>query len=382
MAAVTLPCRAARLLLTVLLPVVLLTLSLDLTLRSDWPSPLLFASLGIEQRVPDARQQHQRVLDFYLHGRSLAGSAFTTRERQHLQDVEGLLQLGRWVGVGGLLLGLGLFWGCARPWRTLVKGSLLLLGLLSGVGLLATRWVLLFRGLHPLLFPGGGWDFDPAVHLLPRLYTQDYLALYGGAVLGTAVLGAGLLYALGRWRGPRADALRWGWGRAEWGLLAAGVVLSGPAWWAGRHMYLPGDAAWDTFYGLAALLLAATVALWLGAHKALGATLLLAALLPYQSFACGVRHAALQARDYVADTGARVVAALERYRDERGRAPPSLGDLVPRYLAALPPTPAGEPWWYLHSPNFRYYGVGFAGPLAYRHMYASPSGQWELLPLP
>lgn len=374
--------RAAGLLLTALLPVALLTLALELTLRSDWPTPLLFHGLGIEAQVPEARQLHRRVLELYLHARSLDGTAFTSLERRHLQDVKTLLDGARLAGLGALLAVLGLFWICGRPWRALADGSLLLLGLLTGLGLLATRWVLFFRGLHPLMFPGGGWALDPAVHRLLRLYTQAYLSLYAGTVVGAALLGAGPAYALGRRLGSRPAAPYWAWGRADWWLVAAGAGLGAPAWWIGEHMVLPGDPAWQAFYGLAALLLVAAATLWLLPHKGRGAALLLAALLPYQGFAFGVRQTAVAGRAYAATRGTQVIAAVERYRVEEGAAPPELNALVPRYLAALPPTPAGDPWWYLHSPNFRYYGLGFNGPLEYRYMYASPSGQWDMLPLP
>ena len=58
------------------------------------------------------------------------------------------------------------------------------------------------------------------------------------------------------------------------------------------------------------------------------------------------------------EVGFRLLQALEQYREQHGEFPAHLGDLVPEYVDAIPPPPAGGGRWEYY-PSSNDFGLSF-----------------------
>ncbi len=76
--------------------------------------------------------------------------------------------------------------------------------------------------------------------------------------------------------------------------------------------------------------------------------------------------------------GDMIVAALDRYRMERGRFPDRLEDLVPQYLESLRPVPAGTgKWQYGVTLGGQVYKLGFFGSRPDSYWYDTSKKTWK-----
>jgi integral membrane protein (TIGR01906 family) len=85
-----------------------------------------------------------------------------------------------------------------RAPAALLGGSVLLLGLLGGVGgLMLVRWDVFFTGFHELFFPSGTWTFpysETLIRLFPVRFWMDVaLVIVGLLVLQGMAIGLGAL---------------------------------------------------------------------------------------------------------------------------------------------------------------------------------------------
>jgi hypothetical protein len=107
----------------------------------------------------------------------------------------------------------------------------------------------------------------------------------------------------------------------------------------GRRLHGGTDAAVSSSGALVNLTLASTLTL---------------ALVPFACLtACETSWDGRRGLDDVAKHGAVLVAAIQRCEQQTGWAPRDLGDLVPEYLDALPPTgcPTNRSWSYSTQPD-------------------------------
>ena len=84
----------------------------------------------------------------------------------------------------------------------------------------------------------------------------------------------------------------------------------------------------------------------------------------------------------IAETQARgyeIAAALERFHADNGVFPPSLDALEPKYLAHIPPSTAGPPWWKYGTDGTNFWLGAGANEGFYPAMYLEdPHGGWNL----
>lgn len=396
----------------------LAALSLDLLMRLDPFSTVLLHALDVPGRVGNAVALHGQVMAFLLTGSPLP-AGFGAAEARHLADVATLLSNVRWAGLAALGLAMALGMRRVRPVqvaspdhpnrpgrcmiRDLRLGALLLPALLLGLGLAALEWPLFFTAFHPLLFPGGGYSFNPHVHLLVRLYPKEYFAWMGAslaAVTALLALAALLVTRLsaslsrpgraggpgrpgessragesggsngpGRWRPDRTCALA----------LLVGLLLAIPAYFAGQRSLTPLAPCFLAYYLLSGVLLAGSVLLWATRAKALGLSVLLAALLVYGGLDLGLRVTQAQAMETMRH-GDALVAAIQAHARRTGNYPACLEQLVPAQVQALSTVLVkGSAWQYTRRND--HFFLGFVGPLGFHFQYASHQGRWKWLDL-
>jgi integral membrane protein (TIGR01906 family) len=126
------------------------------------------------------------------------------RELVHMEDVKNLIDLTRWILLGGAALALGITYllirmegkpAAGRAWRNGARWTAVLMVLL-GMGLVLGFGVI-FVGFHRLLFQGSSWIFplsDTFIRLYPERFWRDTFIL---VVIVTGILTA-LVYFLGR----------------------------------------------------------------------------------------------------------------------------------------------------------------------------------------
>lgn len=135
-----------------------------------------------------------------------------SRELQHLEDVETVLEGARLVWWLGLLLIVG---GTTIIWRVvglsaalvmLKQGGLWMIVVIGVVAvLIAVAFEFLFVGFHELLFDPGTWTFpfsDTFIRLYPERFWRDTFAL----VAGISVLLGGLVTLIPHWILKRRQA--------------------------------------------------------------------------------------------------------------------------------------------------------------------------------
>lgn len=378
--------------------VLLASAATELFLRLDPLSPWLLRTLDRPSQLPDALGLHRQVLDLLLHGRELTAAAFTTKETSHFKDVaEVITGLRRLGALSGLVVLLAFFWNRrgSRPGLSnltnranrallagLANGARGLLGLLLGLALCAPQWPLFFTAFHPLLFPGGGYSFNPHVHVIVRLYPKAYFAAMGAGLAVSIALVAGAAAGSALFLGRRSQAsshvppptMR---AVPLWSFPAA-LLVTGLCHWAGRHTQTAASPGFWAYYAICCALLAGSMGLLLasgfGRRRALA--LLLAGLLAYAGLDSGLRVAHAQAMETIHGPGERIIADLEAYRAKAGHVPLHLAE-----LGGVPPVLVpGSAWKYSPQAAERYF-LGFLGPLHYHYQYDSRRGRWKRLRL-
>ncbi len=357
---------------------ILAVLGLELLVRLDPFTSLFLSALGVPGRVPNAMALHQGVMGFLLSGASLP-SGFGPKEARHLADVAALLDNLRLAGLTALAAAviLGLIRKALA--RDLRLGALLLPALLMGIGLAALEWPLFFTAFHPLLFPGGGYSFNPHVHLIVRLYPKDYFAWMAAALLLFTCLPAMAAYAAARRRSGPGKAGRWRPGKVNLWIAGAGVALAVVTYQAGQCSLTPLSPCFLAYYFVCAVLLIGSVVLWTTRAKAVGLSVILAALLAYGGLDMGLRVTQAQALETM-NLGNGLVQAIRDHERRTGRLPGTLDQLAPEEIPLLPSVLVpGSQWKYTVRGDGFF--LGFVGPLGYHFQYASHRGSWKWLKL-
>lgn len=363
----------------------LAVLGLELLVRLDPLSAVFLDALDVPARVPGAMDLHRGVMGFLVSGTPLPGG-FGAKEARHFTDVAALLASLRLaglaaVGLAGLLaLTRKVRGGEPQTWlRDLRLGALLLPALLTGLALAALEWPLFFTAFHPLLFPGGGYSFNPHVHLIVRLYPKDYFAWMAATLVAVTGLLALTALLAARLRAGPVEKARWRPAQTGWPALGAGLLLSFPAYIAGQHSLTPLSPLFVGYYLVSAALVAGSTLLWATRSKGLGLAVILAALLVYGGLDLGLRRTHAQAMATMRG-GDLLVTAIEAHKQGTGDYPPRLEALVPARLPFLPPVLVeGSQWKY--QPRKDRFFLGFVGPLGYHFQYASHRGRWKWLEL-
>ena len=374
-----------RVLAAPLLPVAAAALVVEVVVRGDVATPVLWQVLGVSAQVPDAAIFHGQVLGLLYHGTPL-GPAFTVPEARHLVDVAGALTCIRWSGVVAAgLLGLMAVVGAALRSRILLwclrDGARLGFACATAIAGLGLQWSIAFRAVHPLLFPGAttadddGWDFPPDA-LLVRLYPDSYFA---GVLALVVVLWLGVL--VGAWaaarRGMGPGAPRaWGFSRVHAVVVGLAVLALPVGVVAGYHLWRWQGAAAGVADGVLLGLGVGAMVAWFARRRATAVLGLGIGLAGWMAMGVGVREAGAEA-ERVAERGNAVVAAIAAFRGAHGRLPAGLDELVPGQLAAVPAVPVGSGRWYYQHVGGRYW-LGFQGPLAWMYEYASERGTWNV----
>lgn len=327
--------------------------------------------------LPDAQPRHREVMDFYYASGELSPARWSEREVGHLADVRGVLDGIRWTTFGCLLLAVaGLIGQGEQRWWGPRRGAVLVLGGLGALAVIASQWSLFSRGLHPVLFPQGNWDFVPGKHRLIDLYDQPVLGAYAGAILALALLVALALWGLCRWRSRAGIAWSWQASRHQWWLLL-GLPLVGWYAWLGYGMRTIGDAGYIAFWLIAGGMLAVVLQAMFWRDKSWSALVLALILACWLAQALAVRQASRDALASVQGGGAALQTTIEAYRQQLGRPPAALHELIGHGLEAIPSVQGGGPWYYQR--RGRHYILGFDGPLQFAHEYVSWRGTWNLL---
>ena len=130
---------------------------------------------------------------------------YDASERSHLAEARTLLWLCLGAGLASLIV-IALVIGRARgarrraAWRAVSRAGAAIAVTVVVVGLLSVvAFDRLFVVFHQVVFPGGGWSFDPASQRLVQLYPFSFWQL-AAAGLGVLML---LLGALTWWLGRR-----------------------------------------------------------------------------------------------------------------------------------------------------------------------------------
>lgn len=205
--------RAAGVLLSVVLPLLLILTSVRLLLTP--------AFVRMEYRLPgfpedrygftlqDRLRWAPIALDYLLNNEGIEflgdlrfsdGSAvYNPSELQHMLDVKHLtgLAVSVWKGLiaAGLVLGALTAWagGALSLWRSLRRGALWTLGLMAALGAgIALAFSFVFVGFHELFFDPGTWTFrysDTLIRLFPERFWRDAFTFI---TLGTLAM-AGLI---------------------------------------------------------------------------------------------------------------------------------------------------------------------------------------------
>lgn len=352
-----------------------------LALHVDWLANLSFELSKAYERVPDAMQYHQAVMDFYYHDTPIPSRFFTSSEISHFADVQ------FWVKGSEVLLliggvGMGVSAGILKrsSYYFMAKGAWLWLGLLVGLLILAMlAWILFFRGWHPLFFAEGNWDFNPQVHRMLMLYDHTYLALSGAVILVCSVIPTGVLLAVG-WR--CRPTFKWvcaDWRKISWRVAVVGLLLLCLASFvAGRHMIEPSDAGWYYFYVISVAVLAGIISLFMTRVTVLQSTLVVLLIANYYALNLGVR-ANFDDCSVFETKMMPIQKAIEAYSAKHGRYPSSM-DKWFKENPALTVSPMGTPVRYqryvMNGTKKDFYTIGFRAPLASDYSYSSLRNTW------
>ena len=162
----------------------------------------------------DAFNLHQKIIDFVKGKSNSIPSELNEREKQHLFDVRGILNIATillylFIALFALLLISSAFILKVNNYIINFTGKIMVLGGLLTIILAATLLFLIksdfsstFESFHRLLFERETYTFDPATNMLVRLYPEQLfqdlgLRISKGVLVSSAifiVLGAFLLF--------------------------------------------------------------------------------------------------------------------------------------------------------------------------------------------
>ena len=80
--------------------------------------------------------------------------------------------------------------------------------------------------------------------------------------------------------------------------------------------------------------------------------------------------------------GNEIIAALEKFRHEKGHYPTQLSELVPKHIPEIKSPSYGEKRWdYNYKPGEDFFGLYMWGKKAYHdgYLYSSQRKQWEVV---
>ena len=391
---------ALRYLPALLWPLFLLSAACELNLRSDWYAPYLFERLHVYEQVADADSLHEAVYDCYFHAAAdevdtvFADTRFGTYERLHFQDVARLLSWNRIVCVLSLLVLIALsVWHPLRfQWMRL--GSCYVIAGMFAIILMSSRWLLFFRGMHPLLFSHGHWDFHPN-DLILQLYPEMLLGVVAASLIAMVLAVTFIVYVLG-WhfdKTPLFKGVHWHWYKRLTDACLVVALFAVPAWISGRGMIFEGGSSWLVYWLICLLLLivcCAAVAIKNTAHSLL---LIVAVMICLQAFAEGVSNSTLRAQYCLEVFGGHYRDAIAVYKNTHQKLPADLEQL--RAFAKTQATdssgPALKPLpikfdhfskWVYRPDADGHYVLYFKGPLAFEFSYHSRSDYWNSMRLP
>ena len=359
----------ARLAAAALLVLCVISLHVELQLRTDWLSPLAFSWYGVYDQVEGAAELHRQVYWHYFMWTDIEERiGFSEREIIHFADVAFILRCNTILAIA-LALGSGIMLRrCSWRRQIMRDAGVLITSISVTLALLAMAWPIFFQLMHPILFPGGNWDFVRGRDVIIELYPQNYLATWGAAILiGVIVSGIAL------WLGGKHEyedmpdpPQRWSlaliatpllfvtplfagntrvsfdWGSWWYYLIALGLLISLMRWsWQSIRTIPYYAGMWLVIYACF------TVTVWLECRQAL-----------------------LQAR-----SGNAILGAIAEYRMSHGTFPQSFADL-PAESYQHTPFAKKFPFYYV-SRGSRIW-LGFHGPLKYAYEFSSRRGTWNV----
>ena len=208
----------AKWLFRLMLPVLLLTGSISLTVNSLWLYNFGFNKYDISQSTGLAEVELDKaargLISYFNSGEEYISltvvkngqpfELFNQREIAHLKDVKGLIWLDYWVLLGTFVFALGyavgsFFWSKHQYWRRLARGAVagsgITLALMLALGLGALfAFDQLFLQFHLLSFANDLWLLDPTRDYLIMLFPQGF---WYDATLFGALATAGMAIILG-----------------------------------------------------------------------------------------------------------------------------------------------------------------------------------------
>lgn len=168
-----------------------------------------FSEYNVLQDVPQAASLHEGVMGFIEGNTNELPNEFSEREKQHLQDVRGI------VGISTMLLYLliALFVALLAASAFILKfnkfalnfvGKVLVFGGFLTVILAAILFFLIssdfsasFESFHMLLFSNGTYAFEPAKEMIVRLYPEQLFMDIGLAMSKWVILASAAVILLG-----------------------------------------------------------------------------------------------------------------------------------------------------------------------------------------
>lgn len=205
---------AAKWVLMLCLPILLLTASIGCAVNSHWLYKYGFEKHTVSQTTGIAELELEKVatglIGYFNSGETNISltvindgepsELFNQREVAHLRDVKGLIWLDYWVLLGTLVYtlsyaGVSLFWRRKRYWQQLAWGMISGSGITLPLMLAMVLGILfdfdqLFLRFHLLSFANELWQLDPARDYLIMLFPEGFW--YDAAIfcaLATAGLG-------------------------------------------------------------------------------------------------------------------------------------------------------------------------------------------------
>lgn len=368
--------------------VVLCSCMLELHLRSDWYAGYLFDRLRVYQEVSEADALHAAVYQTLFGESAMAETSFSDAERQHFHDVAGLLDLNRCLLLGSALLLLGLsLWRRQLACFWMRIGTLYVVAALLALMLISTRWLLFFRGMHPLLFSHSHWDFHPN-DLIIQMYPEILLAIVATAIVLSILVLALILYWLGSRfnKEPLFECYRWDWHKRYVDITLFCFLFCVPWWIFGVDMLKPGGLSWIIYWVLCLLVLTASLYLVICRNTARAALMLFIAVVWLQAFAEGVANTTRQAQYVLEQGGLYYQGLIKEYRKEHQTIPPDSQTLRSFAQEQLPEEAKKWPAftqrfgaWTYKPLRDGHYILYFPGPLGFEFSYHSRTEYWNAM---
>jgi len=211
---------AAKWVLMLCLPILLLTASIGCAVNSHWLYKYGFEKHTVSQTTGIAELELEKVatglIGYFNSGETNISltvmndgepfELFNQREVAHLRDVKGLIWLDYWVLLGTLVYtlsyaGVSLFWRRKRYWQQLAWGMISGSGITLPLMLAMVLGILfdfdqLFLRFHLLSFANELWQLDPArdylIMLFPGGFWYDAAIFCALATAGLAIILAGV----------------------------------------------------------------------------------------------------------------------------------------------------------------------------------------------